>query len=162
EPWRHRARRWLSRHRTLAAAAAAGLLVATASLAGSTALLKRANIREQEARATAEQPPDETEGEELRAQTSYQVALGARGEVVKLEDDARFQQGSLEDIRRTLLLAEATFYQKFVQQHGDDPQFQSERAGAFSRLAEVTERLANSEEAIQHSQQALAIYQALT
>src|SRR5262249_39817054 len=82
-------------------------------------------------------------------------------EVVKLEEDPRFQQGSLEDVRRTLLQAEAAFYQKFVQQRGEDPQFQSQRVGAFLRLAEVTSGLASKEEAIQHGQQALAVSQDL-
>jgi serine/threonine-protein kinase len=162
EPWRHRARRWLSRHRTLAAAMAAGLVVATLSLAGATALLRQANVREHDARASAERQRDETEVQKLRAQTSYQLARGALDEVIKLEDDPRFGKGSLEDVRRTLLAAEAGFYQQFVRQRGDDPEFEAERGGAYLRLAAATERLANQEDAIQHSQQAVTIYRHLT
>jgi WD40 repeat protein len=59
EPWTLKARRWLGRHRTLAATAAAALVVATVGLAIGAALLAAAGERERLARADAEQQRDD-------------------------------------------------------------------------------------------------------
>jgi len=53
EPWRVRARRWLSRHRTLVTTSAAVVLVTTVSLAVASVLLAAANERERAAHAEA-------------------------------------------------------------------------------------------------------------
>jgi serine/threonine protein kinase/tetratricopeptide (TPR) repeat protein len=153
----YRLRKFGRRHRS--ALSLAGLFFGLVMVAGvvSAWLAVRATLAERQALADR----DRAQQEKDRAETSYKLARGALEEVVKLEDDARFQQGSLEDVRRTLLQAEAAFYQKFVEQRGDDPGFQSERVGAFLRLAEVTGSLASKEEAIQHGQQALVISQDL-
>jgi eukaryotic-like serine/threonine-protein kinase len=153
----YRMHKFLRRHRT--AISLAGMFVALVLAAGAGLAWQtvRATLAERQALADRDRAQQEKE----RAETSYKLARGALDEVVKLEDDARFQRGPLEDVRRTLLQAEAAFYQKFVEQKGDDPQFQSERAGAFLRLAEVTSSLASKEEALQHAHQARAIAQDL-
>jgi serine/threonine protein kinase/tetratricopeptide (TPR) repeat protein len=149
----YRMQKIVRRHRM--AISLAGAFVVLVTVAGATSAWQavRATLAERQALAQR----DRAQREKERAETSYKLARGALDEVVKLEDDARFQRGSLEDVRRTLLQAEAAFYQQFVQQKGDDPQFQSERASAFLRLADVSSSLASKEEAIQHAQQALAI-----
>jgi serine/threonine protein kinase/tetratricopeptide (TPR) repeat protein len=153
----YRMQKFVRRHRTAIGLAGAFVVLVVVAGAVSAWQAVRATLAERQALADR----DQAQREKDRAETSYKLARGALDEVVKLEDDARFQRGSLEDVRRTLLQAEAAFYQKFVQQKGDDPQFQSERAGAFLRLADLTSSLANKEEAIQHAQQALVIAQDL-
>jgi serine/threonine protein kinase len=68
EPWIIKTRRWLSRHRTLATATAATLLVATLSLAIATALLTASNERERQARDLAEKNYGEARAAEQQAE----------------------------------------------------------------------------------------------
>jgi serine/threonine protein kinase/tetratricopeptide (TPR) repeat protein len=153
----YRMQKIVRRYRTALSLAAAFVVLFSAAGAISVWQAVRATLAERHALAQR----DRAQQERDRAETSYKLARGALNEVVKLEDDPRFQRGSLEDVRRTLLQSEAAFYQEFVLQKGDDPRFQSERASAFLRLADVTNSLASKEEAIQYGQQALAIYQDL-
>jgi serine/threonine protein kinase/tetratricopeptide (TPR) repeat protein len=55
EPWTTKARRWLSRHRTLASATAASVLASVLLLSAATVLLSAANERERRARRDADE-----------------------------------------------------------------------------------------------------------
>jgi serine/threonine protein kinase/tetratricopeptide (TPR) repeat protein len=153
----YRLRKFARRYRTALGLVCTFVALVALAAAVSAWLAVRATLAERQALAER----DRAQQEKDRAETSYKLARGALDEVVKLEDDPRFRRGSLEDVRRALLHAEAAFYQNFVRQRGDDPQFQSERVGAFLRLAEVTSSLASKEVAIQNAQQALVVSQDL-
>lgn len=79
EPWTLRLRRWLSRHRTPVAAAAAMIVIATISLFVTTLLLARANQRERNLRTVAQGARDRAEEAQGRAQA----------ETVRAREEAR-------------------------------------------------------------------------
>ena len=82
DPWRERARRWRSRHRTLVTAAAASLIVAVVALASGLFLLALANNRERELRREAAAERDE-------ALRQRERALQAEGQAKQSEAEAR-------------------------------------------------------------------------
>jgi serine/threonine protein kinase/tetratricopeptide (TPR) repeat protein len=93
-----------------------------------------------------------------RAETSYRLAREAMETgLTKVRDDPRFNRGELEDVRRTMLQAEARFYEQFVQIQGDDPAFQAQRAEAFFKLGLATAALGSKGDAVVHFRAALEI-----
>ena len=75
EPWPVRARRWVSRHRTLVTTAAATLLVATVSLTVATVLLQAANERESREKDAKQVALQQAEANAAEARHQEQVAL---------------------------------------------------------------------------------------
>jgi serine/threonine-protein kinase len=151
EPWRQRVARWARRHRTLVTSAAAMLLAASIVLVGATLRLQAKNV----------QLTDSYQREhsaKKRAEASYHSARKALKKALALQDDPRFQQGPLEDVKRLLLEAEASFYAEFVEFRSDEESFLSEQADAHSRLTRITSHLGSPEDAIRHGREALAQY----
>jgi serine/threonine-protein kinase len=155
ESWGARSRRWMKRHRTLAAATAAAvfvglivLAIATVRLTAANQNLETANARERSARA--------------RTDRSYQLARGSLTEVMKLRSDRRFQQGPFEDVKLALLRAEAAFYRQFIELRGDDRAFQLEQALAFLNLCQLTREMGGEpSEALRHGVEAIRLFDVL-
>ena len=149
EPWTSKVRRWVGRHRTLATASAAALLVATVSLAMTTIFLERANSRETRARTRAEQN-----------------LLLAREVVdrffIKVSEDPRMKSLGLETLRRDLLLDAKKYFERFSDEEGHEPQVEAERGRNFLRLAKITEELGEPGAATMFSQQARSIFTELS
>lgn len=187
-PWQ-RVRRWAKRHRSVVVGMAAAAAVAAVAFALATALLARSNqelldsmdrettanknLREaigrettantvaQQAAQAAQNEAARAREEQQRAETSYRLARNSLDECMLIRNDPRLQAGHLEDIRRKLAEADAHFFQRYLEQRGDDPSFQSEQAKALVALGALTEYLASKQDAIQHYEQALAIYKHL-
>jgi serine/threonine protein kinase len=148
EPWRLRARRWLARHRTLTATAAAAVLVATASLAVATALLQAANDRERRSRA--------------RAEDNFKLAHDAVDKYfTRVSESEKLKAHGLEGLRRDLLQDARDFYERFLQEQGDNPGLRDERAGAYYRLAKISADLGATADADRSFEQALALLEGL-
>src|SRR5262249_39103297 len=105
--------KWAKRRPAVAALLAILAAIVGVSLAALTGLWASAEnqrdlaqTREQE----ATEQRSEAERQKTRAETSYNLARGALDKIVRLKDEPRFQQGPLEDIRRSILTAEAGFY----------------------------------------------------
>jgi tetratricopeptide (TPR) repeat protein/tRNA A-37 threonylcarbamoyl transferase component Bud32 len=155
-----RAWKWARRRPAVATLLGLLLVVVGGSLLALTGLWRRAEQARAEAQqrsVDAEEQRDEARKQKERAENSYRLARAALSDSLELQKDPRFRQGPLEDVRRKLLHAEATFYQQFVAQRGDDPTFQNERSGALARLGAVTHELANTDEAIKYYEEARAI-----
>jgi serine/threonine protein kinase len=136
--------RWCRRNPAVAALLAALILVLAGGLAGVTWQWRRA------------------EAQRNRAETSYRLAREGLEQCVKrVAEDPRLKSGELEDLRRTVLEAEALFYQKFVELRGAEPGFQAEQGEAYLQWGHVTAQLGTKAEAIDHYQKALAIFAAL-
>jgi tetratricopeptide (TPR) repeat protein/tRNA A-37 threonylcarbamoyl transferase component Bud32 len=147
EPWRVRARRWLGRHRTLTAAAAA-VLVATASLAVATVLLQAANDRERRSRD--------------RAEDNFKLAHDAVDKYfTRVSGSEKPKARGLETLRRDLLRDAGDFYERFLREQGDDPGLRDERAGASWRLATISADLGATADAERGYEQALALIEQL-
>jgi eukaryotic-like serine/threonine-protein kinase len=149
EPWTVKVRRWIGRHRTLATASAAALVVATAGLAMTTLFLEKANEREAVARSKAE--------------TNFQLAR----EVVdrfftQVSEDPRLKALGLEKLRHELLLQARGFFERLSPEENGEPRVEAERGRNYLRLAKITEELGEPGAAVSWSEQARSIFAALS
>jgi eukaryotic-like serine/threonine-protein kinase len=148
EPWTVKARRWLGRHQTLAAATVAAVLVATAALGVATALLRSANEREQRLRTTAEQ--------------NFQLARDAVDRYfTKVSESPELKAHGLETLRRELLGQAKDFYERFANDEAGEPGVQLERGNAYLRLARIHQRLGDHSAAEAFYGKGLAVFQTL-
>jgi tetratricopeptide (TPR) repeat protein len=150
--------KWVKRRPATAAALAVSvlaLLTVTGVSVGFSISLK--NERD----ATALQR-DQTAKQRDRAETSYRLARQAmESGIIKVRKDQRLQRGDLEDMRKTMLKAEADFYERFVQIEGEEPAFRLERADAYYGLAGATAALGSKDEAIRHYRTAVELQRQL-
>jgi tetratricopeptide (TPR) repeat protein len=167
-----RAWRWCRRNLAVAMLLLAVAVTLVAGTAVACYFAWQAEARARDALAEKARADDETaearrqellaQEQRQRAETSYRLAReGLEQCVGRVRNDPRLQQGPLEDLRRTIMQAEAEFYQKFVNLRDDDPAFQLERGRAWLLLAWITRELGNQAEAVRQYQQGLAILQAL-
>jgi tetratricopeptide (TPR) repeat protein len=133
---------------------AAAIVVATISLAVATGLLTRANSNERAAK-------QEALNQQERAEQSYQLARKGLENALAIRDDERLQSGKFEDIRKTLAKTAASFYEQFVELHGEEESFRFERAMAYGKLGGETAFLGNHEEAADHFEKAVTLLEKL-
>jgi serine/threonine-protein kinase len=183
EPWAVRARRWVSRHRTLVTGAATALLVAVVGLTIATGLLEAANGRERQARATAEANEREAHEQRERAERNYRLARQNEREANKqraraegnyrfarqavdryhthVSEDILLKEPGLQPLRKKLLEDAREFYEKFVQEPGQGPDAQADLGKALYRLAQITGEIDSLHKAIELHSRALSIFTAL-
>jgi eukaryotic-like serine/threonine-protein kinase len=148
EPWVVRGRRWASGHRTLVTTVTAIVVMAIASLAVATFLLKSANEREQRSRA--------------RAETNFQLARGAVDRYfTKVSDSPQLHAHGLETLRAGLLEQAKEFYEQFLRDQPNEPGVRQEMSRARMRLAKIDQSLGRYGEAEGQYGQALEACQAL-
>jgi serine/threonine-protein kinase len=141
EGWTIKVKRWIGRHRTLAIASTAALLVGTVILSGATISLRLAATREANNLKLA-----------MTAVDRFFTGFG---------DDPHLKAHGLERPRQALLLLAKDFYEIFAREKGQDPTVKAERGRIYLRLAKLTEELGEASHAIPLSQQACSIFEAL-
>ena len=149
EWWTIRLKRWIGRHRTLAIATTATLLVGTVIQSAATVSLRLANQREAQAY--------------VKAKKHLNLAKKAVDRLLTdVGEDPRLKAHGLERTRQGLLLSAKDFYEVFAREEGREPGVQVERGKAYLRLAKLTEELGEASDAIPLSQQACSIFEELT
>jgi serine/threonine-protein kinase len=143
EPLSVKARRWVGRHRTLTGSAVAAVLVAAVSLAVATVFLKSANERERRSRA--------------RAEANFKLAHDAVDRYfTRVSTSEKLKAHGLEKLRRDLLLEARDFYERFLEEHGDEPGLRDERAQAYWRLAKISAEIGRTEDADRYFPEAVS------
>ncbi len=141
EPWRIKARRWISRHRTLVTGAASATLVAVVVLALATVLLTAAN------RATKEQRE--------KAEGNYQLARQAVDRYhTNVSENLLLHEPGLQPLRKKLLEDAREFYEDFVREREHSPDVKGELGKSLFRLAQITGEIDSPDKAIALHQQA--------
>ncbi|WZO95925.1 protein kinase [Isosphaeraceae bacterium EP7] len=125
EPFSVRAGRWARRHRTAVSCATAALVVAGASLAVGTVLVRRERDQAREQRQVARRAVDDMYTD---------VAEGW------LEDH-------LDDVQRTFLERALAYYERFADQQASDPTAVQERGRASLRMGDILRKLGRNPEA---------------
>jgi serine/threonine-protein kinase len=155
EPLAARLGRLVKRHRTLAAAVAAAVLVALGSLAVAAVFLEKARAAEKAAREYAD-------AERLRAQAHFHKATEAVNKYLsEVTQDPRLKQSDLIALRRRLLESAAPFFQQLIDQEPGSSDVQAMRGRALERLALVHEDLGAYDRGIEMTSQALAVFEEL-
>jgi tetratricopeptide (TPR) repeat protein len=97
-----------------------------------------------------------------RAEGNFRLAHETVEEYyVKVSQDRRLREQDLETLRRDLLQRAAVFYQKFIEERGDDPGMQAELGRAYNSLAKLADAVDDKPKAITFAEQALAIWENL-
>ncbi|HZZ78497.1 MAG TPA: protein kinase [Gemmataceae bacterium] len=162
EPWTVKARRWIGRHRTLVTGIAAAVGVALVSLTAATILLTAANERERKAREYAEEQEREAVKQKTIAEKNFQLARSAVDRYhTEVSENVILNEPGMGPLRKKLLEAAREFYDKFVQEHGNDPTLRGELGKATYRLAQITGDIDSQPKAIALHRQAVEQFAAM-
>jgi serine/threonine-protein kinase len=163
--------KWARRRPAVASLLGVLLLVVATAFAGMAGLwlkaeeqrrqAERAKGEAEEAASLARRNEELANQQKQRAETNYRLARRALEKALALGKDPRIQQGELEDVRHKLLQTAVSFFEEFVQLHGDDPRFQVERAAAYFGLGDASRELGSTEESVTAYRRALSIYEQL-
>jgi serine/threonine-protein kinase len=129
EPWAVRARRWLSRHRTLVSAGAAAAVVAVVLLTVLSATLAAAKQRESQATQLARQ-------RQVEAEENFLLATDAVDKYfTTVSTDQLLKEPGQQRLRKELLKLAVEFHEKIVALKQDEPRMQAAHGKALNRLA---------------------------
>jgi serine/threonine protein kinase len=126
--------KWARRHRTLVAAGLVALLLLIGGQMVSHYFLARQHSQLQ-------QKSREADEQRERAEANFRQARRAVDFFVELSDEEMFDKPHLLEIRMKLLEAALTYYQGFIEQHGDDPTIQAELEDSRSRAARILQEI---------------------
>jgi serine/threonine protein kinase len=153
-----RARKWVRRHQGMVMTAG----VATVIVLLTVVALVVGILRVKEEQRRREKEHETALAAQKRAEESYRLAREALDEcVTRVWEDARGQSGQVEGLWRVVLQTQSHFYERFVQLHSDEPNFQAERGRAFLGLGTVTHLLGTRGEAMAAYEQALRLFATL-
>jgi serine/threonine protein kinase/tetratricopeptide (TPR) repeat protein len=157
----YRLRKFVRRYRGPvigAVAAVALLLVAVLGLTVSTWLIW--------------QEQDRTRAALRQSQTNYEQAEAMRGLDRQAVEDyltavsesmlLKSELPGLQPLRKELLEHALRYYQRFLEQKGDDPQFGAEAASAYFRVGSINEEIGSRVDALRAFEKARDLYEALT
>ena len=114
------------------------------------------------ARQEAENQKARARQEFQRARVNFQMARDAvKNYQTAVANDPRLKSQGLETLRRNLLESADEFYQKLIDQKGDDPDLQDERVSAFIETGDIESDLGNSRQAQAAYQSAIATAKAI-
>jgi serine/threonine-protein kinase len=157
EPVTARLARWSRRHRPLVVGALAVAAAVVVALAIGTVLLGRANARIEQESAEAQRQRDLANENAQKARRAVNDYFTTVSENTLLKSPLP----GLQPLRKELLQSALTYYQDFVQQHGDDPALRSDLAAAYLRVGKMTVQIGSKEEGLNTHQKALALYREL-
>ena len=101
-------------------------------------------------------------GERRAARENFQLAREAVDKyLTRVSEDPRLKAHNLEPLRRDLLETARDFYERFIQQHPDEPELQAAAGWAHVRLASITAEIGSKRRAIELLRQASGIFTAL-
>ena len=148
EPLPKRLRRWARRHRAALAGLGGLVLMAVVALAVGTVLIW--------------QEQERTEKQRQQADANFQTALQAVNDMLtEVAQEQLVDEPRMEIKRRVLLEKAKTYFDRFLEQRGDDPALRTEAALAHKRLGDIAKRLGQHPAAVTAYEQALALLQAL-
>jgi tetratricopeptide (TPR) repeat protein len=125
-------------------------------------LLSLANHRERELKAVALRHEQEAREQRDRALQNFRLARDAVDEYcTKVGQDVRLKEHDLTGLQEQLLATAVSFYQKFIDEHGDDPELRAELGRAYIRLALVNQDLSENDKAVALARKAIGIFEGL-
>jgi tetratricopeptide (TPR) repeat protein len=139
--------RWARRQPAMAGLLGALLLALVLGLSGVSLLWRRAETHLREA-----------ERQHERAEDSFRDARTAVEQMLTEVGEERLKRiPEMDPVRRALLEKAAAFYEKFLNERGDDPAVREEAARAYERVGLINGHLGRLAEAEAAYQQALAL-----
>jgi eukaryotic-like serine/threonine-protein kinase len=147
-----RAGRFARKRRTLVASAAILLLTTVGALAVIAILLdlSRRDLRAEQTRTSRARD---------KAQTNFELAKDAVDKFLnKVTAHPKLNEKDFFQLRKELLETAMPFYQKFVEEQGNDPEQEAARGRAYHRLALVRDAIGEKESALRDYEQMRDIF----
>jgi eukaryotic-like serine/threonine-protein kinase len=138
---REKATKWLRRHRSVAAAAVAMLILAVVGLTISTVL-----IAQEESRTKAAYQAEAAQ--RRRAENNFRQAHRALDDFTKIGIEDMPELPETEGGRRKLLETARKYYQEFIDQHPDDPSIRDELVASHVRVARILDEIGSPADAL--------------
>jgi serine/threonine-protein kinase len=158
EPVLERLARWMRQHRTWTQAGAATLLVVAIIATTAAILINRS-------RSEARTQRDLAQANFRRAEENFGLARQAVEDyLTRVSEDQLLKSQDRQDLRtlRKGLLEDALkYYQRFIRQHGDDPEQRTDLANANVRVGSITSEIGSKTEALRAYHDALALFRRL-
>jgi serine/threonine protein kinase len=136
------AARWSRRHRSLVAAAAVFLVLATIGLAVTTIVVTREHLSTKAAYAREINARTAADESFRQADESFRQAREAVDTFVALSEDELANKPSLHPLRRMFLETALDYYNTFLEQRRDDPTVREELLAASQRARQIVDDLA--------------------
>jgi len=133
--------RWLRRHRAVAVASFVVLLLAVLGLTVSTVLIAREQTRTHKAY--------EAEAAQLaRAEENFRQAREAVDFFTQVSAEEMADHPEMQAIRRKMLERARDYYQKFIDEHGDNPAIRGELVKCHVRVATILDEIGDTAAAL--------------
>ncbi|HEV3122279.1 MAG TPA: tetratricopeptide repeat protein [Isosphaeraceae bacterium] len=169
EPLLARAQRWGRRHKAIVAGALVLVATGFVALALSNVFLgwERERTEQQRRRAlehlaTSMRNEREANLQHIRADSNGALARGAVNDFLfVVSENTLLRHPGLQPLRRQLLEKGLAYYKAFVAQVRDDPALQKEVAGAYIRVARITDSIGSKTDALAAYKEAVAIEKSL-
>jgi eukaryotic-like serine/threonine-protein kinase len=141
-----RARRWMRRHRLLVTGGVAALAVGVIALGAGLFFVNAARTRESAARQLAEQRFKS----ERDAIKQFYTDVAANSRLLRKEPGT-------QELRKILLGKARDYYEKFLQEYGDEPDLLADVAEAYYHLGRITSEIDPGRKALTYLERALEI-----
>jgi serine/threonine protein kinase len=133
--------RWLRRHRVVAVATFVVLLLAVLGLTLSTVLIAREQARTRKAY--------ESEAAQLaRAEENFRQAREAVDFFTQVSAEEMADRPEMQAIRRKMLERALVYYQKFIDEHGDNPAIRGDLLKCHVRVATILDEMGDTAAAL--------------
>lgn len=149
------AKKWLGRHKTLAYAGLAMLLVAVLAMAVATAMIARAQSRTQTALRAAEtalrgkaEALEQSEHHRQRSEQWFHQAREVLNRLAKRHAEELRELPQADRLRRELLRDSIGYYRSFIRSAADDPALRADLAAAYFQAGKLFERLPETQKAL--------------
>ncbi len=146
--WLERSARWARRHRAVVVSALVLLAAGVIGLGVSTFLIAQAyeaeRVRTMEANDSAleaQRKAKEAREAQARAEEDFRLAKRAVDMLTQMAEEEMAGNPMLQSTRRKMLVAALSYYQEFLDRHGDDPGLQSELAVSHARVTRLLAEL---------------------
>jgi serine/threonine protein kinase len=136
-----RAARWSRRHRSVVVSALILLAAGVIGLSVSTFLIARAYEGERDKAEEARIKAKEARDAQARAEEDFRLAKRAIDKLTELGEEELASNPMLQSTRRKMLIAALSYYQEFLDRHGDDPAVQPELAASYARVSRLLAEL---------------------
>jgi serine/threonine-protein kinase len=150
EPFSVRGRRWMRQHRLLVTSGFAALAVGVIALGAGLIIVNAARARESSARRLAEQ----------RFKSERDAVKQFYTDVAENSRLLRKEPGT-QELRKNLLDKARGYYEKFLQEYGDDPELLADVAEAYYHLGRITSEIDPGPKALTYLERALQIREQL-
>jgi serine/threonine-protein kinase len=162
EPVSARVGRWARRNRTLVAGATAACLVGTVGLVLIVVLLSVFGLRERHLKLVAQEHEIEATKQRDTARKNFRLALDTVDEYcTKVGQDVRLKERDLSGLREQLLGTAVSFYQKFIDERGVDPELRAELGRAYGRLAMLNRDMDDHDKGLELARKAIGVFEGL-